>query len=48
VSFDQNPSLETRNILKALKEDIFVGELYVEYNNLFFVGLIFFIFKTYF
>jgi len=37
--FDAEPVLETRKILTALRDDIFVGELKVEYNNLFFIGL---------
>jgi hypothetical protein len=37
--FDQEPTIETRNILKALRDDIFVGDLAVEYNNIFFIGL---------
>ena len=37
--FDQEPSTETRNVLTALRDDIFIGELKVEYNNLLFVGL---------
>jgi len=37
--FDQEPTIETRNILTALRDDIFVGELKGEYNNLFFIGL---------
>ena len=37
--FDQEPTTETRNILKALRDDIFVGDLAVEYNNIFFIGL---------
>ena len=37
--FDAEPTLETRKILTALRDDIFVGELKVEYNNLFFIGL---------
>ena len=37
--FDAEPSIETRNILKALKEDIFVGDLKIEYNNIFFISL---------
>ena len=37
--FDQEPTTETRNILKALKNDIFVGNLYGEYNKIFFIGL---------
>ena len=39
VAFDQSPAIETRYILTALRDDIFIGDLYVEYNNLFFVGL---------
>ena len=35
--FDQNPNIEIRYILTALKEDIFVGELDAEFNKLFFV-----------
>ena len=38
-TFDQEPNQETRQVLKALKEDIFKGDLSIEYNNLFFVGL---------
>ncbi len=37
--FDQQPSLELKNILTALRDDIFVGDLKAEYNNLFFIGL---------
>ena len=37
--FDAEPVLETRKILTALRDDIFVGDLKVEYNNLFFIGL---------
>ena len=37
--FDQEPSIETRKILTALRDDLFVNELSVEYNNLFFIGL---------
>ena len=37
--FDQEPVQETRKILQALKNDILIGALKVEYNNLFFVGL---------
>ena len=37
--FDQQPTLETKKILTALRDDIFVGDLKVEYNNLFFIGL---------
>ena len=38
-SFDQEPSTETRKILTALRDDLFVNELAVEYNTLFFIGL---------
>ncbi len=38
-TFDQEPNQETRQVLKALKEDFFKGDLSIEYNNLFFVGL---------
>ena len=37
--FDDEPTLETRKILTALRDEIFIGELKVEYNNLFFIGL---------
>ena len=37
--FDQEPTIETRNILTALRDDLFINELSVEYNNLFFIGL---------
>jgi cyclophilin family peptidyl-prolyl cis-trans isomerase len=37
--FDQTPTTETRKILTALRDDIFVGDLAVEYNNIFFTGL---------
>jgi hypothetical protein len=35
--YDLAPTLELRNILKAIKEDIFVDDLRVEWNKLFFV-----------
>ena len=35
--YDQNPSLEIRNILLGLKEDIFIRQLQGEFNKLFFV-----------
>jgi len=35
--FDQNPNIEIRSILTALREDIFIGELAAEFNKLFFV-----------
>ena len=37
--FDQEPALETRHILKALRDDILINDLAVEYNNIFFIGL---------
>jgi hypothetical protein len=37
--FDQEPTEETRKILTALKEDLFINELAVQYNTLFFTGL---------
>ena len=35
--FDQNPTIETRYIIEALKKDIFINELQGEFNSLFFV-----------
>ena len=37
--FDQEPTSETRAVLTALRDDLFVGELAVEYNTIFFTGL---------
>jgi len=37
--FDNVPTTETRKILTALRDDIFVGDLKVEYNNIFFTSL---------
>jgi hypothetical protein len=37
--FDAEPTIETRKILTALRDDIFVGDLKVEYNNIFFTSL---------
>ena len=37
--FDQEPSNETRMILTALRDDLFIGDLAQEYNTLFFTGL---------
>jgi len=37
--FDQEPATETRKILTALRDDLFVNDLAVEYNTLFFTGL---------
>ena len=35
--YDQNPNIEIRNIIQALKDDIFINELQGEFNNSFFV-----------
>ena len=37
--FDQEPSIELRKILTALRDDLLINELAVEYNTLFFTGL---------
>ena len=37
--FDQEPAIETRKILTALRDDLFINDLAVEYNTLFFTGL---------
>ena len=37
--YDDEPTAETRNILTALRDDIFVGDLEKEYNTIFFIGL---------
>jgi len=37
--FDDEPTIELRKILQALRDDIFIGDLLVEYNNIFFIGL---------
>jgi hypothetical protein len=37
--FDQEPSIETRKVLTALREDLFINDLAGEYNTLFFTGL---------
>jgi hypothetical protein len=37
--FDQEPYIEARHVLKALRDDIFINDLAVEYNNVFFIGL---------
>ena len=37
--FDQTPSIETRKVLTALRDDIMINERAVEYNNMFFVGI---------
>ena len=33
--YDNNPSTEIRNILEAIRDDIFIGSLKIEYNQLF-------------
>jgi hypothetical protein len=37
--FDEEPSIETRKVLTALRDDILINDLAVEYNTLFFTGL---------
>jgi hypothetical protein len=37
VRYDQTPSYEIRQIINTIKDDIFVGDLKVEFNKLFFV-----------
>ena len=37
--FDQEPSTETRKVLTALRDDLFIDDLAGEYNTLFFTGL---------
>ena len=37
--YDQNPDIEIRKIVQAIKDDIFVGELQGEFNKTFFVML---------
>jgi hypothetical protein len=37
VRYDQNPNIEIRSIINALKDDIFINELSAEFNKLFFV-----------
>jgi hypothetical protein len=37
--YDNNPSIELRIILEAIRDDIFVGSLAVEYNQLFMAAL---------
>lgn len=39
IDYDNNPVQELRIILNAIKNDLFVGNLKVEYNNLFFSSL---------
>jgi hypothetical protein len=38
-TFDQEPRIETRKVLTAIRDDLFINELAVEYNTLFFTGL---------
>ena len=38
-TFDESPLIETRKILTAIRDDLFINELAVEYNTLFFTGL---------
>ena len=37
--FDQEPAQETRKVLTAMRDDLFINDLAVEYNTLFFTGL---------
>ena len=37
--FDQEPSEETRKVLQALRDDLFINKLAIEYNTIFFTGL---------
>ena len=37
--FDTEPKLELRKILTAIRDDLFIGDLKIEYNNIFFIGL---------
>jgi len=37
--FDQEPSIETRKVLTALRDNLFINDLAIEYNTLFFTGL---------
>jgi hypothetical protein len=38
-AYDNDPTVEIRKILEAIRDDIFVDQLLVEYNKLFFVSL---------
>jgi len=38
-TFDQEPRIETRRVLTAIRDDLFINNLAVEYNTLFFTGL---------
>ena len=37
--FDVEPKLELRKIFTAIRDDLFIGDLKIEYNNIFFIGL---------
>lgn len=39
VPYDQQPITELRNIFNSIKNDIFVGDLRVQWNNLFFASI---------
>ena len=39
ITYDKQPIVELRNIFKAIKEDIFVNDLRVEWNKLFFTSV---------
>ena len=39
ISFDQSPDLELENIITALRDDIFVGNLKIYWNKLFFTAI---------
>jgi hypothetical protein len=39
VAYDNDPTVEIRKILEAIRDDIFVDQLQVEYNKLFFASL---------
>jgi hypothetical protein len=36
IRFDQNPILETRDVFSAVSDDIFIADLQIEFNKLFF------------
>ena len=38
-TYDQEPVTETRKVLTALRDDLFINDLSIEYNTLFFTGL---------
>jgi hypothetical protein len=39
ISYDEEPIQELRNIIEALRDDILIADLAVEWNNLFFAGV---------